>query len=276
MSVPVPSRRSAAKPRLILATLSLIVAAMVAWPAHAQALITQQFKTDGAVIAGSLVCLKSPTTVTPATVAQIPNLLGVVTSSQGNTADVATTDLVTALVSTANGNIASGSPITASNIEGFGALATASTRIIGFSEAALSPKTKGARAQTVKEKNGKTQTVYMGSVPVLLSPGFFVAPHTAAASNNDQGTGLPLGNFFDTVAGKQVASSRILLSLFLLLVVVVIIGVLVGTSVHSNMIAIGRNPLASSRLLKGLAQVIGVAVVLIIGAAFATFMIITH
>jgi len=261
--------------RLILATLALLLATMLAWPAHAQALITQQFKTDGPIIAGSLVCLKASDTVTAATVAHIPDLLGVVTTSQGNTADVATTDLVTALVSTANGDIKSGSPVTASNIEGFGALATASTRIVGFSEGTLTAKTKGARAHTVKTKSGQQQTVYLGSVPLLLSPGYFVSPKTGGTPT-DNGGGLPLGNFFDTVAGKQVASSRILLSLFLLLVVVVIIGVLVGTSVHSNMLAIGRNPLASSRLLRGLLQVVGVAIVLIIAAAFGVFMIITH
>jgi hypothetical protein len=85
-----------------------------------------------------------------------------------------------------------------------------------------------------------------------------------------------LGSFFSSVAGHQVSSSRVLLSLFVLLVVVVVIGMLVGTSVHSSMIALGRNPLASGRLLKGLAQVIAISLGLIAGAAFGVYQIVTH
>ena len=262
---------------LALALLLALLGSMLL-PASATALITQSFTTTEPLVVGSIVSLSgsAPNSVKAASPSNVTNLYGVVTEVGTGNAQVATSELVTALVSNGNGDIAIGSPITASAMKGVGQKATVSTRIVGFAQAPFSAKQPGAQKATVKDKGGHSRELVFGSIPVMLGAGNYVAAGGAHADNSD-GTWIPtaIQHFFASIAGHQVVPSRIILSLFVLLVVVVVVGMLVGTSVHSSLISIGRNPLASRNLLKALIQVASVAVLMMAGAMGAIYFIVT-
>jgi hypothetical protein len=260
--------------------LLLALALTALLPAPASALITQSFQTTEPLVVGNLVSLSpnEPNTVRAATIANVASLYGVVTSVQTGTAEVATSELVATLVSNAAGDIVTGSPITASDVKGVGELATTSTRIIGFAEAPFSAGLKSAQIKTLKDAAGKSHVIAFGSVPVILGAANWISAAGSTTGTNGEGTWVPhaVQNFFASIAGHQVVPSRIILSMFLLCVVVVIIGMLIGTSVHTSIISIGRNPLASRSLLKALLQVVFVVLLLMAGSGVAVYFIVTH
>lgn len=257
--------------KLSLTALAGLLALLL--PAVALAAITQTFKTDSALIAGSIVSLtnQNSDTVTPATKANVQSLLGVVTEVSGNNAQVATSGVVHVLVSNVNGDIAVGSPVTVSGVAGVGEKAVSSAKIIGLAQAAFSAQTPGAVSQSVTDKLGRSQQYFFGSVPIVVGVGDF-APSDATSAF------LPpaIQSFFSNIAGRSVPPVRTVISLILMLVTTFIVGIIINTSVHSSLISIGRNPLAGGTLLKSLLQVLAVSIALMGATLGVVYLLITH
>jgi hypothetical protein len=255
----------------------LTAALMIMLSSEASASITRRFNESGNLVLGNLVSISDsdPNTVVAATFSNVAALYGVVTQVGSGTVQVADTEVATTLVSISNGNISIGDPITVSGLQGVGQKATTSTRIVGYAQADFTAKTKGATSQDFKDKSGKSHKIVYGSIPVLLGVGSYLAPAPPPGSEN---TGVPpvIQNFFNSLAGHQVDSTRVVLSLFLMIVVVVVVGVLVSTSVRRSLTAIGRNPLARRSVLRGLSQVVVVALALVAAAMGGVYFIATH
>jgi hypothetical protein len=242
----------------------------------ASATISKKFTiaSGQTLVTGMLVCLSSsaPDTVVAATPSNLSSLYGVVTDVTGNSAQVATSEVVQTLVSTANGDIGAGDPVTASGLAGAGEKAIVSTRIVGFAAGLFNSKTPGATQETVSLTNGNKQQVYIGLMPVVLG----VSAWQVADVNGDTSNSVPLQKFFDTIAGHAVTPLKVLVSIFVLLVALVIVGVIVGVSARSSLVSIGRNPLASPKLLRGLLQSVGVGVLILIAATAGVYFVVTH
>jgi hypothetical protein len=250
---------------------------MIMLSSAASASITRRFNTTAKLVVGNLVSISTtPDTVVPATFSNLAALYGVVTEVGTGTVQVADTEVAPTLVSVSNGNINIGDPITASGLSGVGQKATTSTRVVGYAQADFTAKTKGATTQSFKDKSGKSHQIIFGAIPVLLGVGSYLAPAPPPGSENTGGIPPAVQNFFNSIAGHQVDSTRVVLSLFLMTVVVVVIGVLVSTSVRRSLTAIGRNPLARASVLRGLAQVVVVALALVAGALGGVYFIATH
>ena len=84
-----------------------------------------------------------------------------------------------ALVSDINGRIKAGDKVTASPVSGVGMKATDAGQIVGTAQTGLSDSS--ATSQTVTDKNGKTQTIKVGLVPLQVSVSYF-------AGSSNQGT----------------------------------------------------------------------------------------
>ena len=253
-----------------LATLAALFLALL--PSTGLAFFTQTFKTTQALVAGNMVSLSTADSVVAATPNNLPSLYGVVTAITGSdTVEVANSEIEPVLVSTENGDIQPGNPITVSDVAGVGQRTDQTTRIVGYAQAFFNAKTPGAKSENVKNVNGKTVNAYFGQIAVLLGVGDYIAPPSSLAP----GPKLPFQDFFNAIAGHQVLPSKVVLSLFLLLVVVVIVGVLIGVSVHSAITAIGRNPLASKRVIRGMIQVLIIVVVVMGGTMGAIYFIVS-
>jgi len=256
----------------------LAVTLLVVLSSAASASITRRFNASGKLVVGNLVSISGTAedTVEAASFSNVAALYGVVTDVSGSTVQVADTEVATTLVSVSNGNISIGDPITVSGLGGVGQKATTSTRIVGYAQANFTAKTKGATSQSFKDKSGKSHTIIYGAISVLLGVGSYLAPAPPPGSDNTGGIPPAIQNFFNSIAGHQVDSTRVVLSLFLMTVVVVVVGVLVSTAVRRSLTAIGRNPLARKSVLRGLAQVVIVSLALVAGAMGGVYFIATH
>lgn len=180
---------------------------------------------------------------------------------------VVTSGTTHALVSTINGDIRKGDYITASPIAGIGMKATESARVIGQADADLNLQT--ASSQTVKDSSGKDHQIRLGSVPVQVDVSNYTGPPATSRL-------IPafLQNFAQATAGHQVQPIRIIISSLILLAGLLVTTVIIYTGIRTGIIAIGRQPLASVKIRKGVTQVIGLGLIMLIGATVVAYLMI--
>jgi hypothetical protein len=93
--------------------------------------------------------------------------------------------------------------------------------------------------------------VRTGLIPVQVNVTYFVVPESQPK------TFLPafLQQVANSVAGREVAAIRVLISLLILILGFISSGILLYSSVQSSIISIGRNPLSKDAVHKSLLQV---------------------
>ncbi len=238
--------------------------------------IAQGFQADttkGDVVAGTLVSLKSGSSrsVELATMASAGYLVGVVDknplvtiSDDDQEAQVVLSGTTSVLVSDINGPIRAGDKITVSPVAGVGMLATADSQIVGTAQADFKSNT----TEQVSDKIGEKHTIHIGRVPIQVGIAYYQAP----GSNF-----LPpfIQSVANSVAGRQVSLIRILFCSVLMLLSFISVAVLVYTSVRAAITSLGRNPLAARAIRKGLYQVGFVAIAIVGGTLFASYLILS-
>lgn len=222
------------------------------------AAIAQGFSSDEKGIApGALMSLKKGDAdkVEFANLDRAEQLIGVVGekpliefSEEDKNVQVVTGGVTPVLVSDLEGEIASGDKITVSPINGIGMKAGSTGMVVGTAQADMSSiKTT---EHFITDVDGKVHTIHVGLLPAQINVTFFAPGAT-------EDTFLPafLRDIANTVAGKQVSSARVLISLIVMLVSFISIAVLLYASVKSSIISIGRNPLSEVSVRKGLLQI---------------------
>lgn len=220
--------------------------------------IAQGFQTtDTNIVEGAVVSLKpdTPNTVELANPSRADKLIGIVgdnplieLSDGTNSVQVVTSGVTRALVSNINGGIKAGDRITASPIEGVGMKATQSGVVVGIAQDDL--ETVQTSERTITDKDGKQQTVKIGTIPVQVDTVFF--------AGNTSGTSFVPGalqQLANNIAGHEVSAIRVLIAALLLTLLLVSVVVLLYSSVKSSIISIGRNPLSETAVHKSLLQV---------------------
>jgi len=81
-------------------------------------------------------------------------------------------------------------------------------------------------------------------------------------------------NLANSLAGRPVASSRLLAALVILLIGVASSTVLLYAAVRNSIVAVGRNPLARTAIFKSLAQILAVIVAILAVSGLAIYLII--
>lgn len=221
--------------------------------------IAQGFQTtDENIVEGALVSLKqnTPNAVELSSTARVDQLVGVVgdrplieLSDGTNSVQVVTSGVTVALVSDINGTVRPGDRITASPIEGVGMKATESGITVGTAQANLSSADTTDRS--IKDKEGKQQTVKIGLIPIQVDTVYYSA-------TSDEGSSFvpsAIQDLANNIAGRQVSAIRVLVASVLLLLLLVSVVVLLYSSVKSSIISIGRNPLSENAVHKSLFQV---------------------
>ncbi|HKU18827.1 MAG TPA: hypothetical protein VJP80_06165 [Candidatus Saccharimonadales bacterium] len=237
--------------------------------------IAQGFQADtgrGTIVSGALVSFKTGShsvelaaTDNASRLAGVADQSALITLSDGSKeVHVILNGTTSALVSDINGAIHSGDRIAASPIEGVGMLASSGSRIVGVAKASFDTAT--AQTETIDDSHGASHTVHVGAVPLQVG----LAYYQSSASNF-----LPpfIQNLANSVAGRQVSLLRIVFCTLLLLVSFVSLSILIYSTARSAMVSLGRNPLASHEIRKGLYQVGLVTVGVWGGALLACFLI---
>lgn len=251
------------------------VGVLLLWAPPVFAVISQAFKTDQTLVAGSIVSLAgaSNDTVVAATEDNDSRLLGAVVDQKlPNQAEglvqVATSGQVPVLVSTLNGDIKAGDRVGTTPIAGVGAKAI-SGRAIGIAQADFSQNSPGAAPQDVRTASGQTRRIFAGAIIIVIEP---------AKAENVENTFVPESaqNFFDSLAGKPVAPTRIILAATIVILTLVFVSIMISTAVRSSITAIGRNPLTKQTVAGSLFRVLAVAFLVTAGSLGISYLIIAR
>lgn len=272
------------RPRqLRLAVTVILAATFFGGVAHAS--LSQGFPAKDAITSGSLVSLASDgTSVEAASLTNVSRLFGVAVpdsaapislggSNATGQVQIVTSGSADVLVSTEGGTIHVGDYVTVSSISGVGEKVPAgSHRIIGTAQADFDGSGSDTAKRTISDSSGAKHEVTIGQVPVVI------AISTYTNNTGNQGYQLPvwLQNFSNQLAGRSVAPVRIILASIILIVTLISITVLLYSAVRNSIISIGRNPLSRSSVLRGLLEVIGIVIVLMVVAAGAMYLVITR
>jgi len=244
--------------------------------------VTQGYGTDTVLQKGMLVRLKDKDAakVVPLTSATAAEMQGVVVaandasvtlSSDNNSGQVfvATYGHFEALVSNQNGPIKSGDYITISSLDGVGMKAdSVQSTVLGKAASNFDGTANVQGSTTVKDQGGHSVNVSFGRIPVDISISH--NPLQQDINNNLPGFLKKASQF---VANKPVSSSRVYISLVVLLISTVIAGSILYAGIRSGLVAIGRNPLAKTSITRNLVQVIITGLIIFIIGLFAVYLL---
>lgn len=252
-----------------------VAVAAVLMPAAALALITQGYHYSGPTLDGGLVAVdpNDSGSVVLASAGNEDRLVGVmvppgtseITISKSGQVQVASSGTVPVVVSDENGEIHKGDYIAASDIAGVGVKAVNSGRVVGVAQENFSGHEPGDAKSAA---NG--HSVDLGQIQVSLYIG------TVDLGGGTAGAQVPatLEHWAQAVAGHQVSAVRLILAALILLGGLVSVGVILYGAVSNSFLSIGRNPLSSHSVYKGLIQVSGVALGLLAACAVGMYLVV--
>lgn len=248
-------------------------------PALALTTISQGYVTSDQLAQGSIVSLKKNTSdeVNAAVTSNVDSILGVVintddsllslTNGHTNQVQVATSGVVQTLVSDINGSISQGDEVTASPVSGVGMKATSDIKVVGIAQAKLD--NTNSSTETYKDKNGQKHTITVGDIPVLVNVSYFYKlPDKTIIPSAIQ-------NIADALAGKQVNTVPILLSIGVFLITVIVVVSIVYSMIRSSIISVGRNPMSQAAVYRDVIQLSALVVGILAVAVVLIYMILT-
>jgi hypothetical protein len=258
--------------------------ALVAMGPAAQASLSQGFATSNPNATGSLVALdeKSSGAVVTADTTNVGRLFGVVVPPSSASislsgtgtgqVQVVTSGTANVLVSTAGGDIKVGDYITISPIAGVGQkVGDSSTRVVGTAQTDFNGSGDGVTKRTIDDGNSKRE-VAIGQIPVVIA----VSSYTSTDGKQPYAIPNWLQSLSNTLAGKAVSPIRIIIAGLILIVALISITVLLYSAVRNSIISIGRNPLSRSSVLRGLLQVVAIAIGILGVTAVAMYLVISR
>jgi hypothetical protein len=270
--------------RLLVALAVLLVNGLplgMAKLASAQAVV-QSYASDTSLQQGMIIQLdtKDSKKVAPATQSDSDRIHGVVVApndaplslrSSANSQQyyVATDGPYQVLVSDQGGAIHKGDYVTLSALAGVGMKASSAQKIVLGKALNDFDGTSNAQSTTTVKEGDKNVIVHLGKVgiDISLSHNPLYQPPVKDAVQSF------LQKMAQSVAHKQVSLTHIYVSIVVLLASLVLSGVLLYTGVRSSIMAMGRNPLARSRVLVALVQSILVGLVVFLAGMFAVYLL---
>ncbi len=242
---------------------------------------TQGYSSEETLLRGSIVGLAEENSNSVATVntENAGDTLGVVvrdTDSAVTITDdrtgvfVVTTGRFEVLVSSINGEIATGDWLSVSSINGVAMVSDESQRFVvgtALEDVDFSDSANILSQTTVTDSTGNEITVGIARVLAEIS----IGPNPNRV--DDRSAPDFLISFSETIAGKPVAAVRIYAGLAVMLIATIIAGSLLYSAVKSSIISIGRNPLSKKSVLAGLAQVVIISLIIFISGLVAVYLI---
>lgn len=261
-----------------------LVAAMVlaALPLAARALtsVSEGYNSDTKLPLASIVSLKEGSTrdVELTTSDNVDNMLGVViapenallslTNGSSTETQVATSGEVQVLVSDINGTVKRGDHITASPISGVGMKTTENARVVGIAQGNVVES--DTQNQTYKDANGVEQTVKITTVPVQVNISYyFKEPDKTLVPS-------ALQNVANSLAGKEVSTMPILISVAIFAVMITVVVAIVYSMIRSSIISVGRNPMSQSAVYRGVVQISALVLAILGVGVVSIYLVLTR
>ena len=193
-------------------------------------------------------------------------------TSLQNETYVATSGTYNVLVSTQNGTIKSGDPVTMSALDGV--VMKAGTydeqkTVLGRAASAFDGKSAGVGSVTLKyDGSSDTKTVQLGLIPVAIN---------IQRNPNEKSTkvNLPerLQRVGQAIAERPISPVRVYLSIGVTGLSIIVALVTLYAGVRNAIIAIGRNPLSKKSIFRGLLEIILTGFLILIIGLFAVYLL---
>ena len=244
----------------------------------------QSYSADSALQFGTVVELVGGTKkVAPAKYKDLNQMFGAVVdphnlayittdSSLQNETYVATSGTYNVLVSTQNGTIKSGDPVTMSAIDGVVMKAGTYDQqktVLGRAAGAFDGKSASVGNVTLKYDGGSdTKTVQLGLIPVAVN---------IQRNPNEKSTkvNLPerLQRVGQAIAERPISPVRVYLSIGVTGLSIIVALVTLYAGIRNAIIAIGRNPLSKKSIFRGLLEIILTGFLILIIGLFAVYLL---
>lgn len=241
--------------------------------------VSEGYNADTKLPLASIVSLKKNATrdIELTATENVDNMLGVViapensllslTNGSENETHVATNGEVRVLVSDINGTVHRGDHITASSIAGVGMKTTTNARVIGIAQGDMVDA--DAAKQTYKDSTGAEQTVTIGTIPIQVNISYyFKEPDKTLVPS-------ALQNVANSLAGKEVSTMPILISVAIFVIVIIVVASIVYSMIKSSIISVGRNPMSQSAVYRGLIQISALVLAILGVGVVAIYMVLT-
>lgn len=185
---------------------------------------------------------------------------------------VAVSGTYSVLVSTQNGNVATGDYVTLSSVDGVGMKAGTKDEqgtVLGRAQAPFDGKSVVLGKTTLKDVDGKdNKTVAIGSIPVTIN---------IERNPNDKSTKVDVPELLQrigkAVAEKEVSPIRIYISLAITAVSLITAIAVLYSGVRNSIVSIGRNPMSKKSIFRALLQIILTSFLILIIGLFAVYLL---
>jgi len=259
-----------------------IAAVAPAYAQSGQGTSVQGYAAETPISTGTIVRLtgKDTNKVKIATQSELQNMFGVAVDRNllpltitnpdlENEVFVAVSGTYNVLVSTQGGAIKAGDYITLSSANGVAMKASVEDKTV-FGRANESFDGEGVTlgVTTLKDENGNTKTVKLGSVPVTID---------IRRNPNEISTTVkvpePLQRVGQAIAEKEVSPIRIYLSMAIAVISIIAAIVIVYSGIRNGVISIGRNPMSRKSIFRALVEVILTSILILIIGLFAVYLL---
>lgn len=246
--------------------LALFWVCLIAGAVSAISYAVERSTSDGKLLpSGTIVVASDNDTVRPARQHEGQYVFGAVAALKSGSLSpgmvgVASSGVVSLLVSNIGGDIKMGDRITISSIEGVGMKAVTSGWMIGIAQRDFATVPREAIHEQVTTSEGEKKTVAVKEVPVLLA----VSYYNPGDGKNGSGLTGSVQTMLETAAGHPVSAERALLAMIIFSIAMILLVALVYSAVKNSLVSIGRNPLAQNKIIAGLVRVLATAVGVII------------
>ncbi len=268
-------------PRLMaLSALLLLIGLSSGSPLGAQTAFTQGYGADEVLQRGMIVRLKKDDTtkVVSLSYEEMDSMHGVVVdandapvtlSAEGQKAFVATGGKYDVLVSDQEGEIKAGDYIAISSLSGIGMRASRTeSHVVGRALSDFNGKDNVAGKAEVKDSTGASRSVNIGRVSADIS-----VSRNPSYGPPDPGLPDQIKKLAESVAGKEVSTTRVYLGLAIFVISTIVAGTLMYGGVKSGIISIGRNPLSKKPIMRGMLQVVLFGLIVFILGLFGVYLL---
>lgn len=173
------------------------------------------------------------------------------------------------LVSNQNGPIKAGDMIAISSLEGVGMKAgTEQELVIGKALKTFDGTTNSQGRAELDTSQGK-RTISLGRIEVEIA----IARNPIHQRDTQPGVPRALSRLAATVTDQPVTAFRIYASVMVLLLSIIVAGSVLYAGVRTGMIAVGRNPLAKSSIVRNLIQVTLMSLIVFLIGLIAVYLL---
>lgn len=261
-----------------LVSIALIFASSTVFAAKPQT--SQGFKVKEAIDKGLLVSFDQNDTqfVEKSTAGTRERLAGVTIGSEqsvvsfaegANKVQVANSGVIKIFVSNLNGDIKSGDALSVSPISGFAMRATTAGKVIGIAnQDFIVSQALDTKTINVTSTDGQEKSVKFDQIDVQVSIQNWIP---SGSQNSPLLNGLR--GVVGGVVGKPISNIQAVLSFGVIIVAIIASATILYSSVSSSIRSIGRNPLSKGIIRRSLLVMVGLSLLVIVGAGSAVYLI---